>query len=459
LLALLAAIAGSGNAPAGAVSGTDFLVTANPEPLCEQPAGADPAVLAGLAGDAGRFDLPEYAAWTEGHEYGIEAVVAAMPESGTDGYFGLYIDYVERELVLVVDPQVRRLEEDARLIASLTVPVPRPEDAGPIPEDWIGDPSDWSTSGEGWGAAPAPAPLAVEVRASCVSFREAMSVLGRLTAADWSPKLEEVGWSALIDPALGGRVEITLPAGRSAERADVALVPGVRMGENVVIRDGEWMPRGRMNDGSPHYGGAAIGHYWSQHCTGGFALTNDGTHKFMVTAGHCTEPAGGDWYSGGPVYWASTYANYWTTYDIKVLGSHIHQYSRIIHTDPGAPTTRLVNSKADATVSYTNICNSGKVTKAICGISVKSWSGSISCGGRTFTPSMSSWATKPGKTIGTLGDSGSPVYYRNGSSTARIVGMHTCGRVHDEILFLKPSHIEAVTGMAVATSCCNSNSW
>lgn len=239
----------------------------------------------------------------------------------------------------------------------------------------------------------------------------------------------------------------------------LADVEGVRLGDNVIVYDGEWSPRGRHDDGSPHYGGAAIGSISSQYCTAGFAMTNDGVHKYMVTAGHCTEPPTTFWYSGGSKYWGATQSNYWPGDDIRVIGSGSQQYSRVIHTGPSSPTTRLANSKANASTSYTNICNSGKATGAICGIAVQSFTGSISCGGHSFSSSTTSYGTRPGYTIGQAGDSGSPVYYRNGSTTARILGMHTCGRVPFEILFIKPSHLESVTGMSVSTACCNATSW
>jgi hypothetical protein len=401
-----------------------------PTPLCSRPAGADPAVLETLMASAPSSDkgVPALFAWRAGEERqaAIERLHNQVVDAEPSAFVGVFSDHLRQELVVVVDPTT-----------------PNPTRFLPAVQDAV--------SGTD---------LNVTVRPGCFPLTDLEAVRAQLETRDWvPPDLENYGF--MIDPA-ASRVVVQLPA----DRTDIADALTGRFGGLVDVEffGKEGGLQGRMNDGSPHYGGAAIGPASTSTCTAGFAMDKNGG-RWMVAAAHCAMAAGGysglSWYSGGPTFYGYrfTYNTWWGTYqDMTLLGSDQDLYSRVIHVDPCCPSTRLVTARSDPSTS-TFVCISGMVSKAKCNVDVinTDWSGSMS--GKAYTNMV--YAFRGDVTISQEGDSGAPIYTRIGSGSARIRGMHIGDPFSSRhvTVFFKVSTIESVTGAVTATTCCNAPSY
>ena len=444
----------------------EFTVDTATEPLCERPYGSTEDYRAANAGGVAPDEIPRYSRWVLGHQDRLAALDDHLGRFEPGKVVGHFLDHQTQTVVVVVDSGFSDLETMATAIRKLDVPVPTIEsDSDPGPEEAkLGD--FFGPGGFSEEQAPRdPTPLQVEIRASCVDLAQSIALMNAIAMDnEWRPAQSHaaISWSVRIPPEMGGVVEVTLPFGATGVRRLLEERFAEHLGR-IRIVEADGVLRGRMNDGSPHYGGAAIGSLSTNDlCTAGFAMDKNGG-RWMVSAGHCTHLQATDfWWSGWPKFYGEEVYSYFPSYDVMLLGDDYQQYSRVIHTDPGYPTTRLVTSKADPYVGQL-VCVSGQVTRAVCGIEIQSWTSGQIClvnGGinMCYSPSQAMIGTKYG-IIGDVGDSGAPVYYRLSSNRARILGMEVGGQTKSEIILLKTSHIESVTGASVATTCCNNTSW
>ncbi len=399
-------------------------------PQCERPAGADLNVLEALmaAAPSADKDVPALFAWRAGEERqaAIERLHEQVVDAAPSTFIGVFSDHLRRHIIVVVDP----LAANPQQVLS------------PI------------------RAAVSGTDLRVIVRPGCFPLADLEAVRAELETRDWAPTdLQNYGF--MIDPA-ASRVVVQLPSDATA----VAEALLNRFGELVEIQffTTEGGLQGRMNDGSPHYGGAAIGPASTPTCTAGFAMDKNGG-RWMVSAAHCAMAAGGytgtTWHSGGPTFYGYRFTSntWWGTHqDMMLLGSHNDLYSRIIHVDPCCPSTRLVTARSDPSTS-TFVCISGMVSKAKCSVDVIStnWSGTMS--GKAYRNMV--YAFRGDVTISQEGDSGAPIYTRIGGGSARIRGMHIGDPFSSRhvTVFFKVSTIESVTGAVTATTCCNAPSY
>ncbi|HEY3007216.1 MAG TPA: hypothetical protein VGJ63_04010 [Micromonosporaceae bacterium] len=211
---------------------------------------------------------------------------------------------------------------------------------------------------------------------------------------------------------------------------------------------------GRLDDGEPHYGGAGVrvgsGSSSSNTCTTGFVVvrSSDG-RRGGVSAGHCF--ANGQQIYSGPQFWgqASGEAGF-PTYDQIGIFSAAETYANKLHVDPCCPSVRTVTGRANPTINLT-VCQSGMVTRAICGIRITSTSGQFCDADGCTTQLMV--GSRNGDTIVRGGDSGGPVYTRPGSSTATIRGMVIAYGDFGATMYAEQvSYIEGHLGVRVATS-------
>ncbi len=298
--------------------------------------------------------------------------------------------------------------------------------------------------------------LNVVVHPACYGTAHRKELVEVMRARAWHPDALATTVSWHVD--LTGRVNIDLAP------ADLQKAEGLvaAFGDVVAVRAVESSLQGRMDDGSPHYGGAGIGTLNDHTCTAGFTMSKRGG-KWMSTASHCVDQL--SVYSG-PKYFGVTHEHsqnphdWWPTIDFQLIGSGVETYTNKIHVDPCCPSVRTVTSAADAKASD-NICISGMVTKAKCSYELQDLGEGEYC---TGFPEFECWDYDLLQAVHRLdvsteiGDSGAPVYVRTASSTAKIVGSHFA-ETGDYPLSFKISVIESVTGANVTTTCCADDSW
>jgi hypothetical protein len=401
------------------------------DPACERGEGADLEAVAAHAAtfDAvGQTETQGYLLWLDNEP--AQAAVRRISEvvdrhPGT--LFGYYGDFLLQAVVVTVEPTE---SDPLRFLPELQ---------------------------EAAGSA-----VTVILRPACRTRAELKVIEEALLTRDWFSSRASLNWGFYVD-ASNSRIVVNLPGEATAEAASLTA----RFGEAIEIRAGGPEFTGRMDDGSPHYGGAAIGGYNNSFCTAGFAMDLYGG-RWMVTAGHCTrgyDPL--NWYSG-PKYYGyerDEHEYYDEGLDVMLLGSGSETYARIIHTDPPTGHTRTVTAKADPVILST-VCISGKISKAWCSIVVQSvhWTGDVE--EMHYEDVAWGWRAGP-EVINVDGDSGAPIYQQLPNNTARIVGMNVAGYTSEQgggpspqtTIFLKPSQIEAITGAVVATTCCTDTSW
>jgi hypothetical protein len=212
---------------------------------------------------------------------------------------------------------------------------------------------------------------------------------------------------------------------------------------------------GRMADGEPHYGAAAIENLTQgRACTAGFVVKK-GLTKGAVTAGHCAD-ATNEFFFSGPEFWGETTASGWpsnkTSWDMVYVGPSVpaQTYSAKIHTDPGMPITRAVTTKVAPAVSQI-VCISGRTYKAKCTVEVFKKELTWVIDGKAR---KNVWfGRRTGVNIGAPGDSGAPLYIPVGAGNAAVVGMHIAGFTSapfDQTWFHSVTDIEAQLGVTVA---------
>ncbi|MGH8874836.1 MAG: hypothetical protein ACRDVM_06235 [Acidimicrobiia bacterium] len=293
------------------------------------------------------------------------------------------------------------------------------------------------------------APFKVVFRPGCYPLADLEGIWERAVEL-WRPYQDTVVIQGGIDPALGRQIIML------THDAPQELVEAIRaeFGDLISLEYGEG-PLSRLADGSPHYGGAWIkGDGTLGACTSGFAVDKDGG-RWMVTAAHCNNlhKLNLRWESGNNLYYGITKVHNMEA-DAELIGSSVETYARIIHVDPCCPSTRLVTAKGDGLVGA-SVCTSGATTRALCGFEVthyQSWP--ICYSGYCYRQSR---AVRPDGKLTEQGDSGGPVYQRNGTDTAKINGMITAHG--GGVVFQQVSVVESAVGANVATTCCTDTSW
>ncbi len=120
-----------------------------------------------------------------------------------------------------------------------------------------------------------------------------------------------------------------------------------------------------------------------------------------------------------------------------------------IHTGPAAPVSRTQTGKADLKIGQA-YCISGAVTGAICGLTVNELTAVI-CDDFGCTRDLAAGKRADNAKVSTAGDSGAPVYSRDGATGAKIHGMHLGSKLNRTTsIFHHVSTIESKLGQKVA---------
>ncbi|MGA5451793.1 hypothetical protein ACPCVO_34675 [Streptomyces umbrinus] len=232
--------------------------------------------------------------------------------------------------------------------------------------------------------------------------------------------------------------------GYAVALAAVGLLCLVPMALDAPQRPAAFAVYDRLNDVQPHRGGAGLSVFptaTTYDCTAGFAVRSrsDPRTVGMVTAGHCFTlnrvlGSGND--AGGAIdFGAVTVVKYERnvpngTHDMELITGVPSQtgpqtYAPTLWVDPRVPSAMRVVGTGTASPGD-SVCYSGMVTRANCGFTVQTLTGSKSCSrepGHTNDCTIGlAEATKPVSSGPRPGDSGSPVFkIENGNAV--IVGM------------------------------------
>lgn len=288
-------------------------------------------------------------------------------------------------------------------------------------------------------AEPGRQPLAVRVSSSCHSAADLAAAHRTILARDWHPGAASASFAFDLDPYTS-TFDLSFDAVDQAEGEALEQ----RLGDLVTVGYGAIGRLGRMNDGEPHYGGAGIraGNESYNTCSSGFTVILSNGNKGSVTAGHCYNNDQ-NVYSGSEYYGVVQGKSGFPTYDMERIHPNGESFTNKIHVDPCCPEVRTVTGHGPATVGEF-VCGSGMVTKAICGLEVKSTSATF-CDASGCTPDL--FTMRRGTdAIGRNGDSGGPIYTRPTTSEARIQGMIVAGddggqRLYAEKIATIKSHL------------------
>jgi len=202
----------------------------------------------------------------------------------------------------------------------------------------------------------------------------------------------------------------------------------------------------RLDDGEPHFGGAGIDSTPnSVRCTSGPIVWRSGLLG-SVSVAHCFSN-GSFIFSGPKDYGVAAGAAPYPSSDLIRIEPGGQQFVDTIHTDPCCPNARDQSGKADP-LQGSDVCFSGMVTKAKCGIRVvalnQSFCDSVGC-----TTGLAV-GERVGVTIAVQGDSGAPVYSAAGTAGATIRGMVVAGSGPSRAFFHTVSQIESQLGVTIA---------
>jgi hypothetical protein len=330
-----------------------------------------------------------------------------------NGLIGVTADHYTRQLVVVVDPA-------AVPVASLNQTLTSRLGAA------------------GLGDVP------LRVQAGCQSSATLLDAIGVLEARSWTRSAKDAAYGFYVDPRTS-TVDVTFG---SADRA-AADAARQQLGEAVTVSYGSPSRRDRLTDGEPHFGGAAIGFLNDRFCSAGFVIVrNSDNVRGGVSAGHCFDN-GDDVFSGSEFWGSANGESDFPAFDMIALNSAAETYANVIHTDPCCPNTRTVTGKADPVMNE-QVCVSGFVTRAVCGITITSLNAEF-CDVDGCTPGLM-FGTKPGSTVGDGGDSGAPVYVRPTGTTAHVRGIEVAGTAADNFYGEHLTNVESHLGVTVATS-------
>jgi hypothetical protein len=268
------------------------------------------------------------------------------------------------------------------------------------------------------GSAVQGAPLRVRTQAACHSAKELLAARDVIEARAWHPRVTEATYAYDLD-AKTSRFGFVF----AEQDRDVAYALQAVLGDKVTIEFDAPSRASRLNDGEPHWGGAGIRRDRDSIniCTSAFTAVMPSGRDGSISAGHCFNNHN-NIFSGSEFYGKARGESNFPQFDmIRIVGQ---TYARRIHVDPCCPVVRTVVGDSDPALN-SFVCVSGMVTRAVCGLEVRSVNASF-CDVSGCTPNLIR-AVKPGERIVRAGDSGGPVYNRFGSDNAAIRGMIIAG--------------------------------
>lgn len=278
-----------------------------------------------------------------------------------------------------------------------------------------------------------------------------------LTSRAWHPDASRTGYSYYFDPA-DSKYHVSFKPDKLAVGKALQDALGERAVVSFHAAPAAIQAGDRFNNVPPYTGGAFItpnNPAAGRTCTSGFAVRDGFGILGSVTAGHC---AGNgnivNYDTGSGFFYGQTQGSQQTTTRdmARLHGLFAVGYEPVIHTDPGAPTTRKVVGKGDPTLT-TSICVSGSITGAKCSITLIGLNNGTACDDVTFICTSGLMVgRRSGVTIVQKGDSGGPVYSQSGSTGAIIRGMIVGEAGPDTVLMHKISQVESGLGVTVATS-------
>ncbi len=299
-------------------------------------------------------------------------------------------------------------------------------------------------------ATPAlPAGVSARVIVGCHSGAALAAGADLLTGRAWHPEAAKATFGFGIDAA-DSRIHASFaPEDRAAAEAAQKALGDIA----VVTLDGA-ARTGRLDDGTPHYGGAGVrvgsGPLNSNICTTAFTVRrNSDGQRGGISAGHC--------FTNGQSIWSSTrfWGNSWgrasyPAFDMIGIAAANQTYDNTIHVDPCCPNTRNVTGRKAPAVND-SVCQSGMVTRAICGLVITNLFAQL-CDADGCTTGLLD-ARRGTDTVVRGGDSGGPIYIRSGTSNAVAVGL-TVGTTSGgrNLVGEKLGTIESHLGVTILTS-------
>ncbi len=264
--------------------------------------------------------------------------------------------------------------------------------------------------------------LTVDVIAGCFAVAPLVDAYNVLVNRRWAPSAATATFRFFLDPHTS-KYKVLF----SRADGDAATALKNRLGARVEVTLG---PVGRqagsrMDDGTPHYGGAGL-HVTVQgktfFCTSGFSVILSNGTRGQVTADHCVDHgvnfANRD---DDPYGIGDEVPNSFPHWDLaRIKPESGHTFTNKIWVDPCSPCWRTVIGAAQPGLDE-YLCVSGSLTKAKCGIKVISMNGSV-CDTNGCTTALME-GQKVGTVLSVEGDSGAPVYLRSGTSGAIIKGV------------------------------------
>lgn len=398
-------------------------LTAGPAPASQEEVVdcevGDPAALAEAEPVPGPNQPYEYQSWlaTDDAQAGVRAVNAELeqrfgvdPSSWLDqGYFGTIADHYNQELRVVVDSglvDIGALQADLDAAASSQVE---------------------------------PGALAVRVANACNSASEIAESEETVSSLDWVDESEPQRVSFSIDPTSSTVAVVVTP--RSDDSADELEA---QEGDTVTISEGSLGRAGRNTDTEPHKGGAGIRRAadTSNICTSAFTAILPSGEKGSVSAGHCFSN-GQTIRSGSTAYGEAAGESNFPTFDMIRIKPQGESFTRAVYGTPGSPSVRDVTGAENPSAGEL-LCVSGMVSEQICDVEVINLNAEF-CDASGCTPNLAK-ARKNGTNVTRPGDSGGPVYRRDGND-AKIRGMIIAFDAPESSLFHKVNTIKDHLGI------------
>ena len=351
-------------------------------------------------------------------QFGLTDQKAAAATVVRTGYIGTAVDHNTHTLVTVVTPEYANRAEAFRGKVAAATP---------------GLPTGVSTA----------------VIVGCHSGAQLATAADLLAGRAWHPAAAKATFGFAID-ATDSRVHASFAvkdraAAEAAQRALGDLA--------VVTLDGAGRT-GRLDDGTPHWGGAGVrvgsGGINTNICTTAFTVRrNSDGQRGGVTAGHCFTN-GQSVYSSSR-FWGTSWgrANY-PAFDMVGVAATSQTYENKIHVDPCCPVVRTVTNRKAPAVND-SVCQSGMITRAICGLVITNLFAEL-CDADGCTGGLLD-AHRGTDTVIRGGDSGGPIYIRNGSNNATAVGLNVGTTTGGQNLVgEKLGNIESHLGITILTS-------
>jgi hypothetical protein len=270
------------------------------------------------------------------------------------------------------------------------------------------------------GSAARGAPLRVRTQAACHSAQELLAARAVIEARTWHPRVTSATYAFDLDARTS-----TFGFVFAEQDRDVADALQALLGDRVTIEFDAPSRASRLEDGEPHWGGAGIrrGRDARNNCTSAFTAVMPSGNLGSISAGHCFDN-GNNVFSGRERYGEARGETGFPRFDMIRIAPAGETFARRIHVDPCCPVVRTVVAAGNPAVN-SFVCVSGMVTRAVCGLEVRSVNARF-CDVSGCTPNLIR-AVKPDERIVRGGDSGGPVYNRFGSDNAAIRGMIIAG--------------------------------